>query len=191
MTSDGWVSAAPTEGAYTRTSPVKRGKFILGQFLGMEPPPPPANVPSLSEKSQDASKGTLRQRLEQHREDPTCFSCHARMDPIGFAMENFDAIGRWREKDGTFDLDTLGAFPGGQSFHGPDELRNVLLEYKHDFVKTLTEKMLIYALGRGLEPYDRCTVKDICSAVEKNGYRLSAMIDAIVQSDAFRKRRPA
>jgi hypothetical protein len=178
------VTAMPT-----RTSPVKRGKFILDQILGTPPPPPPADVPALSEKPGDISAKSLRERLQVHREDPTCASCHARMDPIGFALENFDAIGRWRDKDGAFTIDASGTLPEGQSFKGPDELRKIIAARKDDFLRTLTEKLMTYALGRGMETYDKCTIKDISAAVSKDGYKFSSLVSQIVMSDAFQKRR--
>jgi hypothetical protein len=111
------------------------------------------------------------------------------MDPLGFAMENFDAIGRWRDKDGEFPIDASGSLPEGQSFKGPDDLRKVIAARKDDFVRTLTEKMMTYALGRGMEVYDKCTIKDVGAAVAKDGYKFSTLISQIVTSDAFQKRR--
>ena len=118
-----------------------------------------------------------------------CASCHARMDPIGFAMEHFDATGRWRDTDGQFPIDASGTLPEGERFNGPEELRAVLVGRKGEFVHALTEKLLTYALGRGMELYDRCTVKDIAAAVEKDGYKFSTLLTQIVTSDAFQKRR--
>jgi mono/diheme cytochrome c family protein len=179
------VTAMPS-----RTSPVKRGKFVLEQILGTPPPPPPPEVPALPDKREDVQAASLRQRLEKHRSNPNCAVCHQRMDPIGFAMENFDAIGAWRDKDaGGHAIDTSGKLPNGQVVDGPENLRKVLVSRKGDFLRCVTEKMLTYALGRGMEEYDRCTVKEICLSVEKNNYRFSSVVDAIVQSDAFLKRR--
>jgi hypothetical protein len=172
-----------------RTSPVKRGKFVLEQLLASPPPPPPPNVPSLSERRRDMQSASLRTRLEAHRADPTCVACHARMDPIGFALENFDAIGRWRTDDQGFAIDAKGSLPEGETFDGPVALRKLLMQRKDDFVKALVEKMMTYALGRGLENYDRCTVKEIAAVVAKDGYRFSTLVNEIVSSDAFQKRR--
>jgi mono/diheme cytochrome c family protein len=172
-----------------RTSPVKRGKWVLEELLGTPPPPPPPDVPALKERNNDGRNLTFRQRLEEHRANPICASCHERMDPLGFSLENFDAIGAWREKEGSIPVDATGMLPNGQSLAGADDLRRVLVERKKDFVRALTEKMLMYALGRGIEPSDRCTVKDICANVEKGNYRFSALVQGIVKSDAFLKRR--
>jgi hypothetical protein len=168
---------------------VKRGKFVLEQLLASPPPPAPANITPLSERRDDVHKGSVRQRFEAHRADPTCAACHVRMDPIGFAMENFDAIGRWRDDDNGFPIDAKGELPEGQTFNGPGELRKVLVAQKDDFVEALTEKLLTYALGRGLTNSDRCTVREIAEATAKDGYRFSALVNGIVTSDAFQKRR--
>lgn len=178
------VTAMPS-----RTSPVKRGKFILEAILGTPPPPPPPDVPSLSEKKKDLDSASMRKRLEAHRADPTCASCHKRMDPIGFALENYNAIGKWREKEGNFTIDTSGVLPGGHKIDGPQDLKNAILEKKDGFVRCLATKMLTYAIGRGIEPYDQCTIDDICASVKQNNYRFSALMAGIVKSDAFQKRR--
>lgn len=173
----------------TRTSPVKRGKWVLEQLFGTPPPPPPPGVTQLADDKKGPLVGTLRQRMEQHRKDPMCASCHARMDPIGFGLENFDAVGRWRTKDGGLPVDASGTLPGGQSFNGPAQLKAILKSKKGLFVRCLSGKMLTYALGRGLEPADTCVVDTIAKTVEKNNYRFSALITAIVQSAPFRQRR--
>lgn len=173
----------------TRTSPVKRGRWLLEQILGSPPPPPPPNVPELEEDEKSQLTGSLRQRMEQHRANPACANCHARMDPLGFAFENFDAIGGYRTKDGEFEIDPAGELPGGKAFAGPAELKQVLLEDRDKFARCLAEKMLIYALGRGLEYYDRPTVETITTALAENDYRFSALVTAIVNSDPFRLRR--
>lgn len=173
----------------TRTSPVKRGKFILEEILGTPPPPPPADVPALSEKAEDTSRLSMKQRLEKHRVNPTCASCHMRMDPLGFSLENFDAIGAWRDRDGQFAVDAAGALPGGQPVEGAAGLRKVLYDRKKDFVHCLAEKMLIYALGRGPQEYDRRVVNEICRSVEQHNYRLSSLVLGIVNSDTFQQRR--
>jgi hypothetical protein len=174
----------------TRTSPVKRGKWVLEQLLGTPPPPPPPGVAELKDdKAGEQLTGTLRQRMEQHRKDPGCASCHSRMDPIGFGLENYNAVGAWRAKDGDLPVDASGTLPGGQSFKGPAELKTILKSKKDLFTKSLTEKLMTYALGRGVEPSDKCNIDDIAKAVAKSGYRFSAVVDAIVLSDPFRKRR--
>src|SRR5437660_12020370 len=126
----------------TRTSPVKRGKWVLENLLGTPPPPPPPDVPELKEGKEAALTGTLRQRMEQHRENPMCAACHARMDPIGFGLENFNGIGEWREKEGDFSIDPAGKLVSGETFDGPDDLKTILMKRKRDdFVHCLTEKM--------------------------------------------------
>ncbi len=171
----------------TRTSPVKRGKWVLEQILGTPPPPPPANVPELDGQKQ--LTGTLRQRMEQHRANPSCASCHTQMDAMGFAMENFNAIGAWRAKDGEDAIDASGTLPDGKSFKGVGELKAVLREKKELFVRNFTEKMLIYALGRGLEYYDSRSVRQISAELAKQDYKFSALVTGIVKSDPFRLRR--
>lgn len=172
----------------TRTSPVKRGKWILEQVLGTPPPPPPPGVSDLKE-AEAVTGATMRQLLEKHRENPVCASCHARMDPLGFGLENFDAVGRWRDKEGMGPVDASGVLPDGTRFNGPAELRRVLLARKEQFVKTFAEKMLVFALGRGLTLADRCHVDAIAEHAKKNGYRFSAIVEAVVESDPFLKRR--
>lgn len=173
----------------SRTSPVKRGKFVLEQLLASPIPPPPPTTPPLSERRDDILRGSVRNRFEAHRSDASCIACHARMDPIGFALENFDGIGRWREKDHNFPIDASGKFPEGETFSGPIELRRVLLARKEQFVRGMVEKMMTYALGRGIENFDRCTVREIAADVVKHDYRFSALVNGIVMSDAFQKRR--
>jgi len=172
----------------TRTSPVKRGKFILEQILNTPPPPPPPdlNIPELEDQKQ--LKGTLRQQMEQHRANAVCASCHQRMDPIGFAFENFDPTGAWRDKDGGAAIDAAGVLPDGRTFDGPAGLKRILRADKETFVRCLTEKMLTYALGRGLEPYDRRAVNRIVEEVEKENDRFSVLLLEIVKSDLFQKR---
>lgn len=173
----------------TRTSPVKRGRWVLEQILGTRPPPPPPDVPEL-EEDHDATTGTtLRERLEQHREDPACANCHAKMDPIGFALENYNAIGAFRTKEGELEIDTTAELPDGTAFDGIADLKQILKDRKQQFVRCLTEKMLTYALGRGLEYYDRPTVDRIVAELESEGYRSSVLITEIVKSDPFRLRR--
>jgi len=173
----------------TRTSPVKRGKWVLETLLGTPPPPPPADVPLLVEGEQAALSGSLRERTLQHRADPNCASCHERMDPLGFGLENFDAIGRWREQDGEFSIDPSGTLPSGESFAGPAELRTILLGRAAEFRHSLAEKLLTYALGRGLEYYDRTAVDGLVHALEAGDDRFTALVVAVAASDPFRLRR--
>ncbi len=173
----------------TRTSPVKRGRWVLEQILGTPPPPPPPDVPELEEEGEAVHGTTLRERLEQHRADPACANCHAKMDPIGFALENFNAIGAFRWKDGDLDIDTTAELPDGTVLRGVVDLKQVVKDRKQLFLRCLTEKMLTYALGRGLEYYDRSTVDRIVAQLEASGYKSSVMITEIVKSDPFRLRR--
>ncbi len=173
----------------TRTSPVKRGRWVLEQILGTPPPPPPPDVPELEEEHNAITGTTLRERLEQHREDPGCANCHAKMDPIGFAMENYNAIGKFRMKDRELDIDTTGQLPDGTPFENISGLKQILINRKTQFARCLTEKMLTYALGRGLEYYDRPTIERIVTALEANDYRFSILITEIVKSNPFRLRR--
>jgi hypothetical protein len=174
----------------TRTSPVKRGKWVLENILGTPPPPPPPDVPELPEAKGEKLVGTLRERMEQHRSNPMCSSCHARMDPIGFGFENFDGVGAWRERDGDRPIDPAGQLVSGESFHGPAGLRAILLNRKKDeFVRCLSTKMLTYALGRGLEYYDRCALDQITQQLAKNHYRFSTLVLEIVKSAPFQLRR--
>ncbi len=170
----------------TRTSPVKRGKFVLEQILNTPPPPPPEDVPPLEE--QKALTGSLRQVLEKHRANAVCASCHQRMDPLGFAFENYDAVGAWRDKEGGATIDASGTLPDGRSFKGPDGLKRILRDKKDIFARCLAEKMLTYALGRGVEPFDRRAVDKITEALRKNDYRFSTLVLTIVKSDPFQKR---
>jgi hypothetical protein len=167
-----------------RTSPVLRGKWILENLLNAPPPPPPAEVPALDERPLGKSV-SVRAQLERHRADPTCASCHARTDPLGFALENFDAIGRWRAKDGSLTIDPSGVLPDGRSFKGFRDLVAVLKADPSALTECLAEKMLTYALGRGLERSDRKAVKAIAERVAKDGYHFSALVLEIVRSDPF------
>ena len=173
----------------TRTSPVKRGKWILEQILGTPPPPPPPDVPVLQEERDGPLKGSLRQRMEQHRANPSCASCHARMDPLGFGFENFDAIGAWRDKDGEYAVDPSGVLPDGKTFQGPKALKAILKTRDRDFVQCLAEKMLTYATGRGIEYYDACAVDKIVEATAADGFKFSRLVLEVVKSDPFQKRR--
>jgi hypothetical protein len=173
----------------TRTSPVKRGKYVLENLLGTPPPPPPPEVPDLDDKNRAELHGTLRQRMEQHRVDPNCASCHARMDPIGFGLEGFDGIGAGRTQDEAGAIDTVGQLVSGEKFQGPAELRTILLTKKSsDFLRCAAEKMLTYALGRGVEFYDRLAVEKITRAMEKNP-NFSTLVLEVVNSVPFQMRR--
>ena len=172
----------------TRTSPVIRGKWVLENLLGTPPPPPPPDVPALEEKNIGVA-ASLRERLEGHRANPACAVCHVQMDPIGFGLENYDASGAWRDRDGKFPIDSSGTLPGGTSFKGSKELKQVLRGRADLFTRNLAEKMLTYALGRGLESYDRPTVDAIVQRLGENGYRFSTLVMEIASSRPFRMRR--
>lgn len=172
----------------TRTSPVKRGKWVLEQILGTPPPPPPANVPELEDEGRRLT-GTLREQMEQHRRNPSCAACHTTMDALGFAFENYDAIGAWRAKDGDDDIDASGELPGGRQFSGAADLKSILLERRKEFTRCLAEKMLVYALGRGMEYYDGPTISRIVQRVADDDYHFSSLITAIVESEPFVNRR--
>lgn len=168
----------------TRTSPVKRGKWVLDNLLAEPPPPPPPGVPELNEAAE--TLGTLRQRMEQHRADPNCAVCHTKMDALGFGLENFDAIGRWRDADGRDPIDPSGTLPGGKKFAGAVELVSILAqEKKSEFARCMANKMLTYALGRGLGVSDRCTVKSIVARLEHEDYRFHTLVESIVTSPPF------
>jgi hypothetical protein len=171
-----------------RTSPVQRGKWVLENLLDAAPPPPPPNVPVLDNEKQ--LTGTLRQQMEQHRANPTCAACHERMDAIGFSLENFDAIGQWRDQDANkVPIDASGSLPDGTTFNGAAQLKQILLLQKDQFCRCLADKLLIYAIGRGTEPSDKRTLDNIVKYTQDNGDKFSALIKAIVHSDAFQKRR--
>jgi hypothetical protein len=170
----------------TRTSPVKRGKWIMEQLLGTPPPPPPPGVPELE---QTELKGTLRQKMEQHRANAACAVCHNRMDPLGFAFENFDAIGRWRDRDDEAEIDPSGTLPGGKKFSGAAELRTILRSQPDRFARNLARKMLTYAIGRGLEPYDNQAIGEIATSMAADDYKCSSLVLAVVNSEPFRMRR--
>jgi mono/diheme cytochrome c family protein len=172
----------------TRTSPVLRGKWILENVLAAPPPDPPAGTPRLDESKISAS-GSLRQQMEAHRRDATCAACHSKMDPLGFGLENYDGIGAWRSADGKFPIDASGALPDGRSFHGPDEMKAILKGDRDAFAVCITEKMLTYALGRGLERSDKRTVQAIAHRLADRQYRFSALVEEIVKSLPFQMRR--
>ena len=171
-----------------RTSPTLRGKWVLENLLGAPPPAPPANVPDLSE-SEAASPTTVRERLEAHRANPVCASCHAQMDPLGLALEPFDAIGKWRTHDGTDAIDASASLPDGSAFASPAGVRAHLLDDPERIVSAFTEKLLTYALGRGLEDYDAPAVRRIVRESAESGHRWSSIVVGIVESVPFRMRR--
>jgi hypothetical protein len=178
-----------TMSSYTnRTSPVLRGKWILDNILNTPPPARPANVPDLDETAVGVS-ASLREQLQTHRANAVCASCHSRMDPLGFALENYDAIGQWRDKDGKFPIDASGQLPDGRKFVAAKGLADILMSNPNGFAKAMTEKMLIYALGRGLEPYDRPVVNQIVAGAAANQYRFASLVLGIVNSVPFQDRR--
>jgi uncharacterized protein DUF1592/uncharacterized protein DUF1588/uncharacterized protein DUF1587/uncharacterized protein DUF1585/uncharacterized protein DUF1595/cytochrome c len=171
-----------------RTSPVKRGKWVLETILATPPPPPVPDAANLKTDPETA-RLPLRQRMEKHRADPNCASCHKRMDPIGFGFENYDAIGGWRDRDQGQPIDASAVLPEGTKFNGPVELKNILKTRKAEFVEGFTEKMLTYALGRGVEAYDGAAVKSIGDAAAKGGYKFSTLVVEIVKSYPFQYRQ--
>src|SRR3989449_3325337 len=171
-----------------RTSPVLRGKWVLENLLGTHPPDPPPNVPPLK-PNPAAGPQTVRQRMEEHRANPACSSCHRMMDPIGFALENFDGIGKWRTKEAGQKLDASGQLVDGSKIDGVVSLRQGLLHYSPQFVRTVTEKLLTYALGRGVEYDDMPVVRSIVHEAAKNDYSLSAIVLEIVKSAPFQMNR--
>ena len=174
----------------TRTSPVVRGKWILENLLGTPPPPPPPDVPELEEQAESGEATSLRARLEAHRANPACSGCHSRMDPLGFALENFDAVGQWRDADaGGAPIDTAGVLPDGAAFDGLPALRDILHGRRDEFVATVTEKLLTYALGRGVEHYDRPAIRAIVREAAADDYRWSSIILGITRSLPFQMRR--
>ncbi len=172
----------------TRTSPVIRGKYVLQNILGAPPPAPPPDVPPLDEEAV-GNTGSLRQQLETHRSNPTCAACHNRMDVLGFGLENYDALGRWRTMDGKFPIDSGGALPNGKSFSSPAAMRALLQEDLPEFARCLIEKMLTYALGRGLERYDRGAVEEIHRKLAASGFRFQTLPQEIIRSLPFQARR--
>ena len=173
-----------------RTSPVLRGKWVLENILNTPPPPKPNGVPDLDEKAVGVS-ASLREQLEKHRANAVCASCHSRMDPLGFALENYDAIGQWRDKDGKFPIDASGQLPDGRKFVGAKGLTDILTSDPKVIAKAMTEKLLIYALGRGLESYDRPVVNQIVAGLAADQYRFSSLVLGIVNSVPFQERRAA
>ena len=189
----GWAET-PKAGAAVRspirTSPVRRGQWILEQILGDPAPPPPPGVKPLPAPDKNAGVSrSLRQMMEQHRADPTCASCHQRMDPLGFGFENFDAIGRWRDREGSLPIDASGALPGGKPFKGPVELKAMLIANKEAFARTLSQRLLTFALGRSLQDHDDDTIDKLVKSLERDQYRFSSLVTNIVASFPFLKRR--
>lgn len=183
------MAAVLTSTSYPlRTSPVLRGKWVLEQLLGERIPPPPPTAGRLPPDDRQADGLTFRQRLEKHRSNPECASCHSRMDPMGFGLENFDAIGRWRTTEAGAPIDATGVLPDGERFDGPLQLKDVLLKHKDQFLRNFSRKLLGYALGRGLDRFDQCVVKDSLKSLDANGDRPSALIDTIVLSTPFQYR---
>ena len=175
-----------------RTSPVNRGKWILDNVLGTPPPDPPPNIPALDDKRTQQKVATLRERMSQHRANPVCASCHNVIDPAGFALENFDAVGRWRTVDESFNpIDASGALPDGTPFDGVVDLTSALVQRPERFVTTVTEKLLIYALGRGVEYYDMPALRGIVRHAAATDYSSHAIVRGIVQSYPFLNRRLA
>jgi hypothetical protein len=170
-----------------RTAPVLRGKWILENVLGTPPPPPLPNVPPLVASSEAAPR-TLRERMEQHRASPTCAGCHKVLDPLGFALENFDGVGAWRTREAGLPIDASGLLADGTKVDGVVALRNALVARADIFVQTLTEKLMIYALGRGLKAYDMPAVRDIVRQTEKQDHRFSALIMGVVTATPFQMR---
>jgi mono/diheme cytochrome c family protein len=170
-----------------RTSPVQRGKTVMQVFLGVEPPPPPPNVPALAETKSDphAARPTMRQQMEMHRSVEPCASCHKIMDPIGFSLENFDAIGQWRTTDEGAPINPAGVLVDGTKLNGVADLRNALVRYSPQFVRVATEKLMIYALGRGTEYFDMPLIRSIVHDAERNNYRFSSLVLGVVKSDPF------
>jgi hypothetical protein len=172
-----------------RTSPVLRGKWLLENILGTPPPPPPPDVPALKDRGENGRPQSVRERLESHRQNPTCAACHAQMDPLGFALDHFDAVGKWRTADAGTAVDATGELPDGTRFGGLEGLRTLLLGRREQFVSTVTEKLLAYALGRAVEHYDLPAVRKIVRDAARSDYHWSAVILGIVNSVPFQMRR--
>jgi hypothetical protein len=173
-----------------RTSPVLRGKWIMESVLGTPPPPPPADVPTLVETNRTTGKAlTMREAMAAHRSNPSCASCHARMDPLGFAFENFDAVGRWRTVSAAEPVDASGALPDGTRFDGAAGLRDALLRHPGQFAETLAERLLTYALGRGVDFYDRPAMRAITREAAADDYRFASLVTGVVKSMPFQMRK--
>ena len=173
----------------TRTSPVIRGKWVLENVLGVPPPPPPPNVPALTEPKTIGATLSMRERLAEHRANPACAGCHRLMDPVGFALENYDAVGRWRTSEAGTPIDASGTLFDGTPFNGVADLEAALLRRPALFVTTLTEKLLTFATGRGVEYYDAAAVRGIVRRVQADDYRFSSLVVGIVNSPPFQMRK--
>jgi hypothetical protein len=173
-----------------RTSPVLRGKWILETLLGTPPPPPPPGVPELEENGEAAQPTSLREKLELHRADPACNSCHSAMDPLGFGLENFDVLGRWRKDVDGLAIDARGELPSGESFDGPEELKRLLMSRKQQFMRNLTRKLLGFALSRGLTNEDACVVESILEKTSANDFLAHEVVFEIIHSTPFRYKKP-
>ncbi len=174
----------------TRTSPVLRGKWILENILSSPPPPPPPNVPALKTEANDTGKPlTMRQAMVAHRANPVCASCHARMDPIGFAMDNFDAVGRWRDSDAGQVIDGSGVLPDGTKFNGVVELKKALLRHPEQFVRTVAEKLLMYGISRNVQYYDQPAVRAIVEQARASNYSFASLVLGVVKSAPFQMRK--
>jgi hypothetical protein len=172
----------------TRTSPVIRGKWILSNLVGTPPAPPPPAVPQLEEKAALSAPKSMRERLAQHRANPVCASCHKMMDPVGFALENYDAVGRWRSAEGGVPVDASGNLPDHTSFNGAAELQQALLAHPELFTSTVIERLLTYGLGRGMEYYDAPAIRQAAREAGEDDYRFSSVIMAVVNSKPFQMR---
>jgi hypothetical protein len=168
---------------------VVRGKWVLDNLLGAPPPAPPADVPNLKEEHEDGRALSMRQRMEEHRANPVCASCHQLMDPLGFALENYDAIGRYRDSDSGQPIDASAVLPDGTKLSGPEGLRSTLLARPEDFVSTVAERLLTYALGRGVEYYDAPAIRKIVRESAADGHRWSSLFLGVVKSTPFQMRR--
>jgi hypothetical protein len=173
----------------TRTSPVIRGKWVLANLLGAPPPPPPAVVPALKEHNSLDKALTMRERMAEHRANPACSGCHQLMDPVGFSLENYDAVGRWRIAENAASIDASGSLPDGSQFAGVSGLQKAVLSRPEIFVTTFTEKLLTYALGRGIEYYDAPAIRGIVKEAKAQDYKFSSVIIGIVHSTPFQMRR--
>jgi len=172
-----------------RTSPVNRGNWVLQNLLSSPPPPPPPDVPALKTEGKETGKTlTMREAMTQHRAMPACAGCHSRMDPIGFAMENFDAIGRWRDRDGDSAIDASGVFPNGQKFDGMAGLKEALLSSPEEFVSTVCERLLMYAVGRNVQYFDAPAVRAIVRESARNNYKFDSLVLGVVKSVPFQMR---
>ena len=175
----------------TRTSPVRRGKWVLDVLLATPPPPPPPDAAGLNDSGGASTSATIRERMERHRADPRCASCHSKMDPIGFALENFDAVGAWRDRDGPSVVDASGTLPDGTAITGPGDLQAALSTRREAFAHCLAEKLTTYALGRGVTPADRCAIDAIALKLSRDDPRFSTLVLGIVESPSFQKRAGA